>query len=190
MRTFFTAFAGGFIGKIAATLFVAVCLVLGFGPDKWAAYLVSWISPELAQLAFLALGFITFVFAFGPSIILALKRIYLVAINRTDEIPTEIKEEFESARSPILGQPIQSIKTTTGVYQAAHEHAMVIVMLPILDVFVLPTDRERKAIRAHVAAWLDDRKWFEDAYLRNLFCPPEGKNPPEFRGSGIVVKKS
>jgi hypothetical protein len=37
MRQIFTSFAV----HIAATLFAAVCTALGFGPDKWAAYLVA-----------------------------------------------------------------------------------------------------------------------------------------------------
>jgi hypothetical protein len=34
-------FIGSFFGKIAAVVFVAVCLALGFGPDKWAAMVLA-----------------------------------------------------------------------------------------------------------------------------------------------------
>jgi hypothetical protein len=71
-RIFLTAFAGGFAGKILAALFVAVCLVLGVGPDKWASYLVAgvgdWATPG-ARIAFITLGMITFFAAFGPTIV-------------------------------------------------------------------------------------------------------------------------
>ncbi len=67
---FAKAFAGGFLGKLAGTLFIAICLFLGFGPDKWAKFIVSefptWVTPGLAQAAFLTLAAITFIALFLP----------------------------------------------------------------------------------------------------------------------------
>lgn len=54
------AFSGAFVGKLVAALFIAICAVLGFGPDKWAAWLVnglgSWATPLVARIALLCLG--------------------------------------------------------------------------------------------------------------------------------------
>ncbi len=41
MRTFFLAFAGGFVGKLTATLLIAIALALSFGPDKWATAMLG-----------------------------------------------------------------------------------------------------------------------------------------------------
>ena len=100
----------------------------------------------------------------------------------------EIAREFERVRTPLLGRALQPIEVTTDVYLAAHERAMVISLLPTLDVFVLPADHGRKAIRQHAANWLDDRKWFDDAYLRTLFHPPKDKKPPEYRVAELWAK--
>jgi hypothetical protein len=61
---FTKAFAGVFFGKLAATLFIAICLALGFGPDEWAKFIVTglpiWVTPGLAQAVFLILAALTF----------------------------------------------------------------------------------------------------------------------------------
>lgn len=60
MRIFSQAFAGGFAGKIVASLFVAVCLAVGVGPDKWAAYMMGGETlPWIVRGAFVALGLAT-----------------------------------------------------------------------------------------------------------------------------------
>jgi hypothetical protein len=41
MRVFSQAFAGGLFGKIAGALFLAMWIVIGFGPDVWAEYLAT-----------------------------------------------------------------------------------------------------------------------------------------------------
>jgi hypothetical protein len=92
-----------------------------------------------------------------------------------------ISSQFERALIPQLGKPTGPIEQTTAIYQASHEHAMVVSLLPTLDVFVFPSDRSKKAIRQHAAAWKDDRKWFDESYLRSLFHPPKEKLPPENR---------
>ena len=106
---------------------------------------------------------------------------YFIWHSLETQIPLEITKEFEAIHTPKLGNPLRRINTTTDVYLAAHEHAIVISLLPILDLFVLPSDQGQKVIRQHDAKWDVDRKWFDDAYLRPLFRTPKGKNPPEYR---------
>jgi len=55
------AFAGAFLGKIVAALFVAVCVALGFGPDKWAAMMLGAEPGLLARALFLLLAALTLV---------------------------------------------------------------------------------------------------------------------------------
>jgi len=61
---FAKALAGGFFGKLAGGVFMAVCLAFGFGPDKWAKFIVTglpiWVTPVLAQAVFLTLATLTF----------------------------------------------------------------------------------------------------------------------------------
>jgi hypothetical protein len=46
-----------FIGRILAALFIAICIALGFGPNKWAVFLISGmpvlITPGVVRLVFL-----------------------------------------------------------------------------------------------------------------------------------------
>jgi len=57
---FARALAGSLVGKIIAGLFVAVCIALGFGPEKWAAFMIAelplWITPTVARFAFVFLA--------------------------------------------------------------------------------------------------------------------------------------
>jgi hypothetical protein len=92
-----------------------------------------------------------------------------------------ISLQFERAEISQLGKPTGPIEETDAVYQAAHEHAMVVSLLPTLDVFIFSNDRKIKAIRQHAAVFADSRKWFDDAYLRAIFHPPKDKKPPESR---------
>jgi hypothetical protein len=59
------AFVAGFLGKLAGALFIAICLALGFGPDRWAKFIVTgfptWVTPGLAQAVFATLAAITFI---------------------------------------------------------------------------------------------------------------------------------
>jgi hypothetical protein len=122
--------------------------------------------------------------AVGILLLCASLAVFLLAPKRGGVKPStfpDIAREFERARIPQLGQPVHSIEETTAVYQAAHEHAMVVSLLPTLDVFVFPYDRTQKAVRQHTATFLDAREWFNDAFLRGLFKPPKDKNPPESR---------
>jgi hypothetical protein len=100
----------------------------------------------------------------------------------------EITKEFELAKTPSLGNPFRPIETTTDAYIAVHEHAMVLFLSPILDIFVLPNDGERKAVRQPTASYQDDRKWFDDEYLRTVFDSPQDENPPEYRIADLWSK--
>jgi hypothetical protein len=48
-----------------AVFFIAICGALGFGPDEWASFMITglphWVTPELARLVFVSLGFSVFV---------------------------------------------------------------------------------------------------------------------------------
>lgn len=60
MRTALNAALGGFVGKLVATLFIAVCIALGVGPDVWATTLLGGVvTPLFAQLLFILLAVLT-----------------------------------------------------------------------------------------------------------------------------------
>jgi len=108
-----------------------------------------------------------------------------------DNVPffqTAITKEFKLARTPSLGSPLRPIETTTDAYIAAHEHATVIFLPPLLEMFVLPNNGERKAKRHPIASYQDDRKWFDEEYLRRMFDPPQDENPPEYRVAELWSK--
>lgn len=60
-----------FIGKVLATLFIAICIVIGFGPPEWAAYVLhgsSYVTPEMLRVSLIIVGGIAVAFAYGPQI--------------------------------------------------------------------------------------------------------------------------
>jgi hypothetical protein len=64
---------GGLLSFILRTILVGVCLILGFGPDKWAAFLMSGLpvlaSPSVARLMFLLLASLTILsMIWGPAL--------------------------------------------------------------------------------------------------------------------------
>lgn len=69
-KTFMSAFWGAMVGKIVIGIFLAVCALLGFGPEKWAAKMIvglpQWITPAIAQWGFLGLGLATTLAVFRP----------------------------------------------------------------------------------------------------------------------------
>jgi hypothetical protein len=91
-----------------------------------------------------------------------------------------IESEFDRARVPMLGNPTGMIEVTNGMYQASHERAMVISLLPIQTVYVLPKDTNRPAMVFHYATIDDDKKWWDDKFLREKFKVPQNKKPPEY----------
>jgi hypothetical protein len=62
-RQIFTNFIIGVASNVASTLLFAVCVALGVGPEKWAAFLLAGIpfliSPGILRLAFLLLASLT-----------------------------------------------------------------------------------------------------------------------------------
>jgi len=69
VRTFVTAFLGGFLGKISAAIVLAICALFGFGPDWIAKTLVSTpFAVIVLRVVFLVLG--ASVLAFGPTRVL------------------------------------------------------------------------------------------------------------------------
>jgi hypothetical protein len=62
---FARAFAGGFFGKLAAAVLLAICVLLGFGPNEWAKFIMTglptWVTPGRAQVVFITLAAVTFV---------------------------------------------------------------------------------------------------------------------------------
>ena len=70
MRVFSKAAAGAFVGKCFASLLIAICVALGFGPEQWASFLLGdlsgYLGRVLARIGFLALGFTTFAFLARP----------------------------------------------------------------------------------------------------------------------------
>ena len=69
---FWKAFLGGFLGKLVAGIFIAICLARGFGPDEWVEFMItnlpSWITPTAAQIVFVGLGITTLGFLVFPYI--------------------------------------------------------------------------------------------------------------------------
>lgn len=59
-KTFINASVGGFVGKLLGSVFVAVCAVLGFGPDEWVQFMMgSNVAPWIARGSFLLLAIIS-----------------------------------------------------------------------------------------------------------------------------------
>lgn len=70
MSTFWKSFVGAFLGRVFASIFIAVCVGLAIGPDRVATFMIQnlpiWITPEIARGAFLVLGLVTFLAVFKP----------------------------------------------------------------------------------------------------------------------------
>lgn len=100
-----------------------------------------------------------------------------------------IEVEFARARIPLLGNPVGKIEETTGMYQASHEHAMVFSLLPLQTVFALPKDGSRPAIAYHYVVIDDDKKWWDDKFLRDKLKVPRDKKPPEYAVAELWDRK-
>jgi hypothetical protein len=114
--------------------------------------------------------------------------------NSTSKRPIQgdrptIESEFARARVPTLGNPTGIIEVTNGMYQASHERAMVISLLPVQTVYVLPKESNRPAIAFHYAMIDDDKKWWDDKFLREKFKVPQNKKPPEYRVAELWDQK-
>jgi hypothetical protein len=119
--------------------------------------------------------------SFGATVLIVCGWLFWPGATQPPPQKSTISLQFERSSIPQLGKPAGPIEETDGVYQASHEHAMVVSLLPTLDVFIFPKDRKIKATRQHAAAFTDSRKWFDDASLRAIFHSPKDKMPPETR---------
>jgi hypothetical protein len=58
--TYIKVAAAAFVGKLLVVVFVAVSVLIGFGPDKWASFLLegfpSWVTPGKLRTAVLILA--------------------------------------------------------------------------------------------------------------------------------------
>jgi hypothetical protein len=61
-------FTAAFLGKVAAALFIAVCIALGFGPTEWAAMILGTDPTLLARAGFLFLALLAAVGLLWPFI--------------------------------------------------------------------------------------------------------------------------
>src|SRR6266852_4092774 len=59
-------FAGAFLGKITAALFVAICVALGFGPTEWAAMILGVEPSWIGRAVFVFLAVATIVSLLSP----------------------------------------------------------------------------------------------------------------------------
>jgi hypothetical protein len=70
MSVFWKAYFGAAFGRLTTGLFIAVCVLLGFGPEKWAAFMIQdlpgWVTPTVARSAFLLLAVAVFFAVFKP----------------------------------------------------------------------------------------------------------------------------
>src|SRR5689334_15877756 len=59
VRIFTLAFAG----KVAGSIFIAICVFLGFGPDKWVEFILGpAIAPWIGRTLLFVLAILTFIF--------------------------------------------------------------------------------------------------------------------------------
>lgn len=59
MGVFIKAMAGGFVGKLVATIFIAVCVAFSFGPELWVQFILqgsAHLTASNARGLFFALG--------------------------------------------------------------------------------------------------------------------------------------
>jgi hypothetical protein len=67
-----TTFIAAFVGKMLATLVIAVLVVFGAGPDEWAAWLIrampEFITPSMVRWWLGGLAVLAFMLIWGPSI--------------------------------------------------------------------------------------------------------------------------
>lgn len=97
----FNAMVGAFVGRLLATIFIAICLALGFGPDSWAKVILG-IDPTLvARGAFVILGaIVAFILWLQWS-----KREPVSAGSSTHDLMNKLQRgEFEFLYPPLPGE--------------------------------------------------------------------------------------
>jgi len=96
------AFIGTFLGKIVAAAFIAICLALGFGPDRWAAVILA-VNPVWyvrAILVLLALG--TAAIILGPWLKRKIRPQTLAATQRGSTIARDDIPDVRIADGPAV----------------------------------------------------------------------------------------
>ena len=112
MRIFSQALAGGFLGKVIGATFVAFCAFFGFGPKKWAEFMITalpgYITPALAQWAFIALGGATLTALLWSPILGLWRRQSAIPIltstlpNQSSKAPTDLTARPEAELFPYV----------------------------------------------------------------------------------------
>jgi hypothetical protein len=112
-----------FVGGILRTIFVAICYALGFGPDKWAAFLVAGmpflITPGVARLAFLLLGSLTLLSLLWPKIV-GLQPVWLKIASTASVCLPFVVGSFYVASTPqtqrhLKTEDINQLKASFGI---------------------------------------------------------------------------
>lgn len=80
--------------------------------------------------------------------------------------------------APRLGSALSSAELSDDTYQAVYEHAHIIWVKPLLTIFVLPRNPERKVVRQQDSHWTTDQDLFNDDKLKVMFGAPKDKLPP------------
>jgi hypothetical protein len=106
METWAKVGIAAFIGKVFASLFIAVCVVIGFGPEKWAAYLVTGtpFTPSNLRAGLLVLASavaLNLVFPFIRKIALRVDPWHVIVIGL---VIAAVGVGWQIYRGPILSQ--------------------------------------------------------------------------------------
>jgi hypothetical protein len=88
----------------------------------------------------------------------------------------DFKTIYEMA--PDLGSPLWPPTLVDDAYQAVYENAHVIWIKPLLRIFVLPLDSQKKLKRVSESHWATDPDLFDEKKARAIFNTPDSKLPP------------
>ncbi len=207
MGTFLKSFVGGFFGRVLAALFIAVCALFGFGPDRWAAVMIGDLPIPLvvARIAFLALGVIAFTvwltgrLSFGlrlkPDMTIADVTNYMVndsSVELKKPKPAEIAQ-FGRAKGKLLNWPGIGHQDALARVQTALNNG-------ILDAWGCRELKPGGNATFNFEQWQRPipKEYWESAYLDSFFCfhttnkmaqtaPLPGKNAERY--SGIMMNK-
>jgi hypothetical protein len=92
------------------------------------------------------------------------------------EVHPSLKPAYDGFASE-LGNPRAPAQLSDDAYQAEYDRAHIVWIKPLLTIYVLPFNRERKAIR-QPDVWTRNPDLFDDSKLRRMFKPPQDKFPP------------
>ena len=92
------------------------------------------------------------------------------------EVHPSLKPAYDSFAAQ-LGNPRGPAQLSDDAYQADYERAHIIWIKPLLSIYVLPFNRDRKALR-QPDIWTRNPDLFDDNKLRRMFKTPKDKFPP------------